>query len=78
MAKGRKKNGNEGKRVTRYTFDDVRDPQVSKARFSETAHSNSYLFQKIPMPMLFRSTPMEISWVGTGSHSCNTFRIDVK
>lgn len=34
MAKGRKNNGSEGKRVTRYTFDDVRDPQVP-----ETGHT---------------------------------------
>jgi len=34
MAKNRKSNGNGGKRVTRYTYDDVREPQVP-----ETGHT---------------------------------------
>jgi adenine-specific DNA-methyltransferase len=52
MAKGRKKNGNEGKRVTRYTFDDVRDLQVP-----ETGHT-----ALLPADEQVVTLPMDNGW----------------
>jgi len=52
MAKGRKKNGNEGKRVTRYTFDEVKDPQVP-----ETGHT-----ALLPADEQVVTLPMDNGW----------------
>ncbi|MBU0510070.1 hypothetical protein KKH27_14695, partial [bacterium] len=52
MAKSRKKNGNEGKRVTRYTFDDVREPRVP-----ETGHT-----ALLPADELVVTLPMDNGW----------------